>query len=108
MDNLGLALSSVAGLGSLVCYILVLVAMFQRGQSGLAIVCLLLTLCCGIGALVVFIYGWVRAREWKLQNVMIVWTCAVILGIIGNALNPVQLQFLQQQFRVNIVDWPAG
>jgi hypothetical protein len=101
MDNLGLVLSYVGALGILVCYILVLVTMFQRGQTGLAIICLLLTLCCGIGALVVFIYSWARAREWNLQNVMIVWTCAVILGFIGNVLNPAQVRFLQQQFRLN-------
>jgi hypothetical protein len=72
MDVLGTLLSSVAGLGSLVCYVLVLVKMFQHGQTGFGIACLVLTFCCGIGALIVFIYGWVRVKEWGLQNIMIV------------------------------------
>jgi hypothetical protein len=101
MDVLGTALSAIAGLGSLVCYVLVLVKMFQHGQTGLGIACLVLTLCCGIGGLIVFIYGWVRAKEWGLQNIMIVWTACVVLGFVGGALNPGQFKVFQQQFNFN-------
>lgn len=52
------------GLGGLaffvmvVCYIIVLLAMFKAGNSGLAIVCILLSFCFGVGCLVAFVVGW--------------------------------------------------
>ena len=44
MPMLGLALALIAGLGSLVCFILVVMQMFQRGQTTLGIVCIVLAL----------------------------------------------------------------
>ncbi len=96
MDVLGLMFSGVGGLISLVCFILVVARMFQVGQSGLGITCLVLLLCCGIGGLVTFIVGWVNHQSWRITNVMIAWTAGVALGIIGGALNPAQFQRFQQ------------
>src|SRR5438094_10081132 len=41
-------------IGELVCYILVLIKMFQAGEQTMGIICIVLTLCCGIGGLVAF------------------------------------------------------
>jgi hypothetical protein len=68
------ALFSILGIGSLVCFILVLIKMFQQGQTGLGIACIVLAFCAGIGALIAFIYGWFKAREWDLQKVMMIWS----------------------------------
>src|SRR5690242_10501235 len=64
MDVLGQVLYGIGGLGALVCFILVVVQMFQRGQTGLGVACIVLLFCCGIGNLVAFVYGWMRHREW--------------------------------------------
>jgi hypothetical protein len=101
MNSIGTVLSSVALLGILVCHILVLVKMIQGGQTVLAVVFLVLTFCCGIAFLIVFIYGWIRVKELGLQNTMVAWTVCVILGLIGSALNPGQFQFVLQQFNLN-------
>jgi hypothetical protein len=98
MGIAGHILSSAAFIGAVVCFILVVAQMFKRGQSGMGIVCIVL-LCCGVGGLVAFIYGWVKHREWGLTNVMIIWTvCIIVLGI-GGALNPIDLTALRQQIR---------
>jgi hypothetical protein len=97
MGVLGQVLSSVGGLGILVCFILVLVQMFKRGQTGLGIACIVLICCGGIGFLVAFIYGWVKNREWGITNIMFAWTAFWVMAVIGAALNPVDFSQLQQQ-----------
>ncbi len=76
-------LGGLAGLVVLICYIVVLLAMFKAGQSGLAIVCILLSLCFGVGFLVAFVVGWQRSSEWNLKNVMIIYTVALLICFIG-------------------------
>ncbi len=75
-------LVSILGIASLVCFILVLIKMFQQGQTGLGVACIVLAFCAGIGALIAFIYGWVKAREWDLQKVMMVWSGIVVANIL--------------------------
>jgi hypothetical protein len=65
-----------------VCFILVVIAMFKNNQTGLGIVCLV-GLLCGIGGLIAFIYGWIKSGEWNLKTVMLVWTAAIVIGLIG-------------------------
>ena len=79
-----LIVSSVLGLVQLVCFILVVVKMFQNGQTGLG-VATLITIFCGIGGLIAFIYGWIKSTEWNLKTVMLIWTVAFIgnLGVYG-------------------------
>src|SRR5262245_14011529 len=79
----GLGLASIAGIVSLICFILVLVQMFQRGQTGLGIVTLLLALCTGVGGLIAFVYGWIKATEWNLKNVMLAWTVSIVVAFVG-------------------------
>ncbi len=97
MPVIGEVLSGVAGIGSLICFILVLIQMFKRGKTGLGIACIVLVFCCGIGGLVAFVYGWIKNTEWGLRNVMIVWTVCIIIGVIGGAMNPIDINQFQQQ-----------
>ena len=83
MASLLTILGLLFGLGSLICFIIVIVKMFQHGDTTLAIVCLVLILC-GIGPLIAFVMGWVRAGAWGIQNLMLAWTGCIIGGIICN------------------------
>jgi hypothetical protein len=79
-------IGGLAGIGSLVCFILVLVKMFQNGQTGLGIACIVLVFLCGIGALVSFVYGWINADRWGIRNVMLFWTGCFVVGLVCNLL----------------------
>lgn len=78
-DPLTTIASVVAGIGSLICFILVVVHLFKTEQSGLAIACLVLIFC-GIGGLVAFVKGWMafgrscgsgrRASSWGCCQTM--------------------------------------
>ena len=72
----------LVGIGELVCLILVLIKMFQAGEQTMGIICIVLTLCCGIGGLVTFIYGWINATKWDIKNVMWIWTALFIAGLV--------------------------
>jgi hypothetical protein len=101
MELLGLLILIVASLVTLVCHILVIVKMFQNGHTGLGIACIILMFCCGIGYAITLIYGWMKASQWNIRNLMIVYTIALVLDFLGLGLNPgvvqQQLQQIQQQ-----------
>ena len=71
----------LAGVATLVCFILVLVRMFQAGQTGLGVTCIVLTFCTGVGPLIAFIVGWINAAQWNIRNVMLVWTAIIVLDL---------------------------
>src|SRR5438093_595670 len=96
MSIVGQILQYAAGIGALVCFILVLVQMFQHNKTGLGIACIVLVFCCAIGGLIAFIYGWVKHREWRLTNVMIIWTVCVVVHGIGHILHPVDIAAIRQ------------
>jgi hypothetical protein len=98
METLGTILDGVGGLICLVCHIIVIVKMFQKGQTGLGIVTIITT-CCGIGFLISLIYGWVKSADWNIKNVMIAYTVGWVLSIAGGALNPAQFSRIQTQFQ---------
>jgi len=75
-------LNVVCSLAGLICFIFVVVEMFKRNEPTMGIVCLVTTFLCGIGILVGFVYGWVKAGAWNLKKVMICWTCAIVLGFV--------------------------
>jgi hypothetical protein len=100
MEILGSVLLFAAAIASLVCCIMVWVKMFQHGQTTLGIVFIVLTLCCGIGGLITFIYGWVKAGQWGITNIMLIWTVCIIIGIVGNILNPAQITRFQEQMKL--------
>tara|TARA_Y100001938_G_scaffold120126_1_gene166644 strand:+ start:158 stop:412 length:255 start_codon:yes stop_codon:yes gene_type:complete len=70
----------VLALPSLVCLIIVIVNMFQNGKTGLGITTIILTLLCGIGSLIAFIWGWMNVGG----KVMIAWTVLTVAGIIAS------------------------
>ena len=93
-------LSVVLGLGSLACFIMVLVKMFQKDQTGIAIACIVGIVICGIGPLVAFIYGWMKSTEWQIQNLMLAWTACVLGSII--------LQVIAVSMGVAMFEMPQG
>jgi hypothetical protein len=74
---MGMTLSYIAAGISVVCWILVLVQMFKQ-SVGKGIIGLI----CGLYA---FIWGWMNSSL-GLKNIMLIWTVAIILGIIGGAI----------------------
>ncbi len=97
---LGQILGAIGGILMLVCHIIIIVKMFQRGQTGLGILAIVLSLCvCLPGFLFTFIYGWVRSTEWNLKNVMIAYTVGLVLDIIGNVLAPPDISAIQRQLQ---------
>ena len=71
----------VLALPSLVCLVIVIMNMFQNGKSGLGIATIILTLFCGIGSLIAFVWGWMNMGG----KVMIDWTVLTVAGIIAGA-----------------------
>lgn len=70
-------LAIVVGIGSLICWIMVLIKLFQEKgvlHGILGIIC----------ALYPFIWGWMNAGRLNIKNVMIVWSVCIVLGIILN------------------------
>jgi hypothetical protein len=100
MQTIGTILGTVGGLTCLVCHILVIIKMFQRGQTGLGIACILLTLCFGIGGLITLIYGWVKASEWNIKNLMVVYTIGFGLNVIGTIIAPPDFSAYMKQVQV--------
>jgi hypothetical protein len=75
-------LAFIAGLVGLVFFVLVVVEMFKRQQNGLAIACIVLALCTGIGYLIAFVYGWMKATEWNIKKIMLAWTACVAVQLV--------------------------
>jgi len=99
MGALAGIVSSLAGLVGLVCFIMVVIQMFQHGSTGIGIVCAVLFLCCGMGYLIAFVFGWIKAREWNITNLMTIWTIAVVVGIAATAVNPAPFRQLQESLQ---------
>jgi hypothetical protein len=63
--------------GCLVCFVIVLIKLFQTDGPLMGI----LGLICG---LYTFIWGWLNASRLNLRNIMMIWTLLIILSIILN------------------------
>ena len=74
-------LASLVGLGSLVCFVIVLIKQFQTAGALHGIIGLIT---CGIWT---FIWGWMRASTLNIKNIMLIWTvlfvAAVVLNMMG-------------------------
>ena len=66
MSALLAAISALAGIGSIVCFILVVIHFFKSDQTTLGIVCIVLVFC-GIGGLIAYVKGWMDG-DGKLQE----------------------------------------
>jgi hypothetical protein len=67
----------VVGICSLICWILVIVKIFQEGSVGLGI----LAIICPLFA---FIYGWMKVNEYGIRNIMLAWTACIVINLILN------------------------
>ena len=71
------ALASLIGLGSLVCFVIVLIKLFQEKgvlHGILGIICGLYT----------FIWGWMEAGRLGIKNIMMIWTALIVVGLMLN------------------------
>jgi hypothetical protein len=64
----------LAMLGSLVCWVMVLLKMFPAEGALKGI----LAVICGLYA---FIWGWMNAARFNIRNVMLAWTACVVLSL---------------------------
>lgn len=71
----------ILSIASLVCWILVLIKIFQSGSIGLGI----LGIICPLFA---FIYGWMKADQWAIRNVMIIWSAIIVIEIVAQLALP--------------------
>jgi hypothetical protein len=69
-------ISIVVGIAALVCWIMVLVALFKNGD----ILAGVLSICPLVG----FIMGWIRVNKYNLMPVMLVWTGCIVVNLILN------------------------
>jgi hypothetical protein len=76
MNILGI-LAMLCSLGSLICFIIVLIKLFQNGGVLQGIIGLI----CGIWT---FIWGWMNAGKLNIRNIMLIWTALILLSIILN------------------------
>lgn len=67
-------LAVVLGLVSLACWIMVVVKVFQSGNTLMGVLC--------ICPLVAFIYGWTQSGKLDLQTIMLVWTAIIVINLI--------------------------
>lgn len=72
-------LSGLAGLASIVLFIMVLIKLFQNEGTGKGILGL-------ICAIYTFIWGWMKHKELNITNIMIAWTALIIVGGILSSL----------------------
>ena len=72
-------LGLVIWLGSLICFIIVLIKLFQEN----GVLHGILGLICG---LYTFIWGWINAGRLNIRNLMLIWTLLIIVGIIINVM----------------------
>jgi len=98
-DTLATAIVAFASLISLICFILVIIEMLQRGAVAMAVTCILLSLCCGLGGLIAFVYGWARSSDWHIATVMKVWTVAFIVDLLAGFINPAPWRAVEHLFQ---------
>lgn len=70
-------LSMLLVLGSVICFVIVLIKLFQTEgalKGILGLICSLYT----------FIWGWMNATKLNIKNIMMIWTAILILAFIVN------------------------
>jgi hypothetical protein len=73
-------LQMVVGLGSLVCFIIVLIKQFQIGGAIHGIIGIVT---CGIWT---FIWGWMNAGKANIRNLMLIWTVLFVVSLVMGAI----------------------
>lgn len=80
MGILVAGIAALCGFGSLICFIIVLVKLFQEEGVGQGI----LGLICGIYT---FIWGWQNVKRLNIKTVMLIWTVLAIVGLVFRLLD---------------------
>jgi hypothetical protein len=70
-------LAQLVGLGSLVCFVIVVIKLFQQKGALHGILGIL----CG---LYTFIWGWQNTGSLNIKNIMIIWTVLIVVSIALN------------------------
>jgi hypothetical protein len=93
-------LSYIVGIATFVCFVMIVVKMFQSGSTGLGIVTIISFCLCGIGCFVALIFGWLKASEWNIKPLMAIYTVLLLvhLGIIGYTF-PENYDKFQKQYK---------
>ena len=73
-------LGAVLGLGSFICFIIVLIKQFQEGGVVHGIIGIIT---CGIWT---FIWGWMNSSRLNIRNLMMAWTALWVLALVCNVL----------------------
>jgi len=71
-------LAMLMSLGSLICFIIVLIKQFKTAGAVHGIIGIIT---CGIWT---FIWGWMNAGKLGIKNIMMIWTLLFILSIVLN------------------------
>ncbi len=71
-----MGLLSLIGLGSLVCWIMVLIKQFQLGSVVHGIIGIVT---CGLWTL---IWGWINAGKHNIRNLMLIWTILIVVALL--------------------------
>jgi len=79
MYAIGIALATLGGIGSLACFVMVLIKMFQNEKPLIGVLGIL----CWLWA---FIWGWMKSGPLGLKNIMLGWTACVIILLIGEGI----------------------
>ena len=69
-------LNILAGIGSFICFIMVLIRQFRDAGAVHGIIGIIT---CGIWT---FIWGWINAGRLAIRNIMLIWTILIIVGVI--------------------------
>jgi hypothetical protein len=80
-------LQMVVGLGSLVCFIIVLIKQFQIGGAIHGIIGIVT---CGIWT---FIWGWMNAGKANIRNLMLIWTVLFVVSLVMGAIGGFSYSF---------------
>ena len=78
-------LGIIAGIGSLICWIIILIKLFQ--EKG--VLHGILGIICGLYP---FIWGWINVGRLNAKTVMLIWTACFVIGIILNGASAAMMQ----------------
>ena len=70
-------LAMLVGIGCLICFIIVLIKLFQNEGALKGI----LGIICG---LYTFIWGWMNSERLGIRNIMMIWTLLIIVQLVLN------------------------
>ncbi|PQO42035.1 hypothetical protein [Blastopirellula marina] len=73
-----LAMCWILSVVSFICFVAVLLKMFQHEDASLAMISIVLTVCSGIGVFLAFIGGWMGVAKYDALRLMGFWTAISI------------------------------